>query len=349
MAGVNWDRRGRVHENIAEAMGLTPLIRLNRIPQHDGVAAEILVKVEYFSPSGSLKDRILHRIVTEAIRSRDLRPDMTIIEASTGNTGIATAMIGAVYGYPVVILIPEGMSRERMKTMEMYGAELRFTPGAESDVDLTLKRLEEIVSEDPDRYFVIGQFVNEKNPQAHYETTGPEIWEQTGGELDAFVQSQGSGGTVSGTGRYLKEQNPEIKVYTTEPSEAPMLSKRRWGSHQIEGIGDGLVPENLHLEVLDGVILTTSEEAIEMGQRLAREEGIFCGISSGHNVAAAIKLAKKHPILRRIVTLINDNGLRYFSTPLCGESSEVEIPERPHELSPADQRRLDTHPLEVIE
>ncbi len=346
---VDWEKRRRICDNIAEAYGLTPLVKLNRIPEEEGVKAEIFVKVEYFNPSGSLKDRILYRIITEAIKDGRLKPGMTIIEATTGNTGIATAMIGAVFGYPVKILIPEGMSEERMKIMRLYGAELIFTPGAESDVDITLQKLEEIVSEDPEKYFVVSQYTNPDNPLAHYYTTGPEIWEQTGGELDALVQTQGTGGTVSGTAKYLKEQKPSIKVYTAEPTEAPFLSKQRWGSHRIEGIGDGFVPQNLDLSVIDGVILTTSDEAIEMAKKLARLEGILCGISSGHNVMAAVKLAKKHPELKRIVTFINDNGLRYFSTPLFGVEKEIEIPEREHHVELTEEQKKHLGKLEVIE
>lgn len=345
---VDWERRKRAYNNIGEAYGLTPLVRLNRIPKEEGIDSEIYVKVEYFNPSGSLKDRILYRIVTEAIKSGKLKPGMIIIEATTGNTGIATAMIGAIFGYPVKILIPEGMSEERMKIMKLYGAELILTPGAESDVDITLEKLREIVSEDPERYFVVSQYDNPDNPLAHYYTTGPEIWEQTEGKLDALVQTQGTGGTVSGTARYLKERNPLIKVYTAEPQEAPFLSEQRWGSHRIEGIGDGFVPENLALEVIDGVILTTSEEAIEMAKRLARLEGILCGISSGHNVVAAIKLAKRYPHLKRIVTFINDNGLRYFSTPLFGVDKEIEVPEREHEVILTDEQKKYLSKLEVI-
>ncbi len=170
---VDWERRRRICDNIAEAYGLTPLVKLNRIPEEEGIKAEIFVKVEYFNPSGSLKDRILYRIITEAIKDGRLKPGMTIIEATTGNTGIATAMMGAVFGYPVKILIPEGMSEERMKIMRLYGAELIFTPGAESDVDITLKKLEEIVSQEPEKYFVVSQYTNPDNPLAHYYTTGP--------------------------------------------------------------------------------------------------------------------------------------------------------------------------------
>lgn len=346
---VNWERRGKVYDNMAEAYGLTPMVRLNRIPNEEGIKSEIYVKVEFLNPSGSLKDRILYRIIKEAIESGKLKPGMTIIEATTGNTGIATAMMGAIFGYPVKILIPEGMSEERMKIMKLYGAEIILTPGAESDVDLTLRKLEEIVSQEPDRYFVVSQYDNPDNPLAHYYTTGPEIWEQMDGRIDALVQTQGTGGTVSGTARYLKERDPSIKVYTAEPQEAPFLSKRRWGSHKIEGIGDGFIPENLDLSVIDGVILTTSDEAIDMAKRLARLEGILCGISSGHNVAAAVKLAKRYPELKRIVTFMNDNGLRYFSTPLFGVEKEVRIPEREHEIRLTEEQEKYLSKLDIIE
>ncbi|MBC7331632.1 MAG: cysteine synthase A [Synergistetes bacterium] len=338
-----------VCNNIAEAYGLTPLVRLNRIPEEEGITSEIYVKVEYFNPSGSLKDRILYRIIKEALESGRLKPGMTIIEATTGNTGIATAMMGAIFGYPVKILIPEGMSEERMKIMRMYGAELILTPGAESDVDITLRKLEEIVSQDPDKYFVVSQYDNPNNPLAHYYTTGPEIWEQMEGKLDALVQTQGTGGTVSGVARYLKEQDPSVKVYTAEPQEAPFLSKGQWGSHKIEGIGDGFIPPNLDLSLIDGVILTTSDEAIEMARKLARLEGILCGISSGHNVAAAVKLSKRYPEFKRIVTFINDNGLRYFSTPLFGIEKDVQIPEREHNIRLSDDQRKYLLNLEIIE
>lgn len=326
-------------------------MRLNKIPREEGVDVEILCKLEWFSPTGSLKDRIYYEMLTSAVKRGDLKPGMEILETSTGNAGISCAFVGALLGYKVTIVMPEGMSEERKKIIRAYGANLIFTPGAESDVDLCLKKTEEMKRENPGKYYEPNQYSNPDNIAAHYKTTGPEIWEQTDGKLDAFIASQGTGGTITGVGRYLKEKNPNIKIYALEPTEAPMLAKRRWGSHRIEGIGDGFVPRNLDLSLLDGVILTTSEEAINMAKRLAVKEGIFCGISSGCNVVGAIKLARKHPELKRIVTMINDTGQRYFSTPLCDVEKALEIPEREHPMDEYTIEQLDKYQSrwEIIE
>ena len=328
-------------------IGLTPLVRLNKIME--GRDLEVLGKAEFLNPSGSLKDRILLTIIKDAMEGGKLRPGMTLIEGTTGNTGISTAMMGAMLGYPVLIVMPEGMSDERKKAVMAYGAKISTLPGAESDVDLVVKKVEEIVSKEPKRYFWINQFNNELNVQAHFETTGPEIWEQTGGTLDAFVASQGTAGTVTGVGRYLKERDSNVKVYAVEPAECPILSKQRWGSHRIEGIGDGFIPSIFDISILDGVILVSSEEAIQMARRLAREEGLFVGISSGANVVACNKLYDKHPKLKRIVTMLNDNGLRYFTTPLFGEVKEIKIPEREHPINLTGQQGKILSKLEVIE
>jgi len=335
---VHWEARKYIAANIMEAVGLTPLVRLNRVTA--GLRPVICGKVEYFSPSGSLKDRILRHILEEAEKRGELRPGMTIIEATTGNTGISTALAGAVKGYPVIIVMPEGMSEERKKIIKAYGAQLVFTPGAESDVDLVLRKVREIKESKPGEFFEVGQFVNPDNVRTHYETTAPELWEQTDGRVDIFVASQGSGGTVTGVARYLKERNPAIKVFAVEPAECPILSGGNWGSHKIEGIGDGFVPEIMDIDLFDGVVQTTSQEAIDMARRLAIEEGIFAGISSGCNVAAAIKVAKRYPDASLIVTMINDNGMRYFSTELCGEVNEQDIPDREHPVDPSVKERL---------
>lgn len=339
-AGVDWSRRGRIADSILDAAGFTPLVRLRRL--NAGADCELLVKVEYFGPSGSVKDRILPQIVAQAERRGELRPGMTIIEGTTGNTGIATAMVGAAKGYPVIIVMPEGMSEERKKAIRAYGAELVFTPGAESDVDLVLERVAEIKRDLAGRVFEVGQFANADNPSAHYASTGPEIWDQVEGRVDAFVASQGTGGTLSGVARYLKEQDAAVAVFAVEPAECAILSGQGWGAHKIEGIGDGIIPEVLDLTLLDGVIQVASDEAIVTAQRLAREEGIFCGISSGCNVAACLKLARAHPRYRRIVTTINDHGFRYFSTELCGIDAELEVPDREHpiEFDAATRQRL---------
>lgn len=335
---IDWAKKKKPVNNVLEASGGTPMVRLNRVTQ--GVGATIYGKLEYFNPSGSLKDRILPYIFAQAEARGELKPGMTVIEGTTGNTGIATAMTGAVYGYPVVIVMPDGMSEERKKTIRAYGAQIVFTKGAESDVDLVLQKVEEIKASAPGKYFEVRQFANPDNVMAHYLTTGPEIWEQTEGQVDIVLASQGTGGTITGVGKYLKEKNPKIKVLAVEPAECPLLSRGTWGSHQIEGIGDGFIPGNLHLDVLDGVVTTTSDESIEMAKRLAREEGIFAGISSGCNVVAALKVARRFPEAKVIVTVINDNGLRYFSTALAGEAKHVEIPEREHPANPEEETIL---------
>lgn len=341
MTAIQWDRYREACGSMLEAIGRTPLVRLNRVAGRGG--PEVYAKVEWYGPSGSLKDRIYLNMVERAEARGDLRPGMTLLECSTGNAGTACAFVAAVKGYPCVVVMPEGMSEERKKLMRAYGAQLIFTPGGESDVDLSLGRLEEIRKADPARYFVPSQFDNPDNVEAHVRTTGPEIWEQTAGRVDAFVASQGTGGALTGIGRYLRSRNPGVRLYAVEPAECPLLSKRQWGPHGIEGIGDGFVPRNLDLSILSGVITTTTEESVEMARRLAREEGMFCGISSGCNVAAALKLAARRPDLRRIVVLLNDTGQRYFTTPLCGEGKHVEIPERDHPIDPYSAAELDKH------
>ncbi|MDQ2905864.1 MAG: cysteine synthase A [Chloroflexota bacterium] len=343
---VDWNRRAQIAESILDTATMTPLVRLHRVV--GDVKPQIVAKIEYFSPSGSVKDRILPFLVAEAERRGDLRPGMTIIEGTTGNTGIATSCVGAAKGYPVVIVMPDGMSEERKKTIRAYGAELVLTPGAESDVDLVIDKVKELKAAAPGKYWEVGQFVNQDNIEAHYRTTGPEIWEQTGGKVGALVLSQGTGGTITGAGKYLKERNPQIKLFAVEPEECDILAGGSWGAHKIEGIGDGFIPEVLHVEHLDGIVTTTSDEAIEMARRMAREEGIFCGISSGCNVAAAIKVARRYPDIGMIVTLVNDNGLRYFSTELCGVFSDLEVPEREHPISAEDKAKLARATLEVI-
>ncbi len=315
---VDWKRRARIAESIVDTAAMTPMVRLRRVI--GDARPSIVAKIEYFNPSGSVKDRILPFLVAEAERRGDLRPGMSIIEGTTGNTGIATACVGAAKGYPVVIIMPEGMSEERKKTICAYGAELVLTPGAESDVDLVIEKVRKLKNSAPGKYWEVGQFVNVDNIEAHYRTTGPEIWEQTGGEIGALVLSQGTGGTVSGAGKYLKQQKPAIRIFAVEPAECDILAGGSWGAHKIEGIGDGFIPEVLQVDYLDGVVTTTSDEALEMARRLASEEGIFCGISSGCNVAAALKVARRYPDIGMIVTLINDNGLRYFDRTLwCGD------------------------------
>jgi len=337
----DWQRYARALPSIAAAVGRTPLVRLNRITA-DATPA-VYAKIEWYGATGSLKDRIYLHMFEQAIARGDLEPGMSVLECSTGNAGIACAWVAAVNGYPCTIVMPEGMSDERKKLMRAYGATLVFTPGGESDVDLSLRRLDEIRAREPQRYWVPGQFDNVDNVEAHRLTTGPEIWEQMDGVIGAFVDAQGSGGTLTGVGRFLRERDAQVKLYAVEPAECALLARREWGPHGIEGIGDGFVPRNLDVSLLTGVITTTTEESIETARRLSAEEGVYCGISSGCNVAAALKLARRHPELRSIVTVINDTGQRYFTTPLCGEEKKVEIPVRDHPMDPHTVRELDRH------
>jgi cysteine synthase A len=338
---ILWDTYRNALLSIGEAIGRTPLVKLNRVTAD--VVPPIYLKLEWYGPSGSLKDRIYLHMFERAEARGDLKPGMRVLECSTGNAGIACAFIAAVKGYRCTIVMPEGMSDERKKIMRAYGADLVFTPGGESDVDLSLKRLDEIRGGDPTGYWVPGQFSNADNVETHHRTTGPEIWEQCGGIIGAFVAAQGSGGTLTGVGRYLRERDDRVRLYAVEPDECALLARRAWGPHGIEGIGDGFIPDNLDVSLLSGVITTTTEESLGLARRLAAEEGIFCGISTGCNVAAALKLARRHPGLSSIVTMANDTGQRYFTTPLCGEDKHVEVPEREHPMDPKTRAFLDRY------
>ena len=344
---MDWNKNRVIYENVLESIGLTPMIKLNKISAE--CSAEICVKLEYTNPSGSLKDRVVYSIVEKAEQRGDLQPGMILLEGTTGNTGIATAMVGAAKGYPVIIVMPEGMTEERKKTVEAYGAQLLLTPGAETDVDLVLEEVERLKTEHGDKIFEIGQFERQENLLAHIENTAPEIWEQTGGQIDAFIMCQGTGGTVTGTAKYFKEKNPAIKIFISEPAESPILAYGKIGQHKIQGIADGLIPPILDLDYIDGMILVSSEESMETAREIAKKEGIFCGISSGCNVAAALKLADRYPELQRIVTIINDNGLRYLSTELCGSIVNRVPLDRDYLLSTGDLAKLKEYSFEIIE
>ncbi len=344
---MKWNGNERMMDSVLEAVGRTPLIRLGRISED--VPADIAVKLEYVNPSGSLKDRVAYQIIEKAEERGELRPGMILLEGTTGNTGISTAMVGASKGYRVIIVMPEGMSEERKKTITAYGAELVLTPGAETDVDLVLEEVARIKERYGEEIFEIGQFNRADNLDAHFDGTGPEIWEQTEGKVDVFIMCQGTGGTVTGTAKFLKEQNPDIKVYISEPKESPILACGKIGKHQVQGIADGLIPEILDLQYVDGVVLVSSQESITIAQEMARREGIFCGISSGCNVGAARIIARKYPDRKLIVTMVNDNGLRYLSTPLCGTVNQREELERDYRLSPEDLAKLLSYNLEIIE
>lgn len=344
---MDWDRNSRIQDNILGTVGMTPMVRLGRL--YNDCQPEICVKVEYVNPSGSLKDRIVRHIVLEARKEGIIKDDAILLEGTTGNTGIATCMVGAALGYKVIIVMPEGMSDERKKTIRAYGAQLVLTPGGETDVDLVLQKVQELKEEYGGRVFEVGQFFRRTNVESHELTTALEVWEQCDGEVDAFVMCQGTGGTVTGTARALKKLNPAIKVYISEPSESPILSYGSIGQHKVQGVADGLIPEILELQYIDGMVLAHSDEAMATARALATREGIFCGISSGLNVAAAHKLAQKYPDMKRIVTIINDNGLRYLSTELCSPDAVRKPNSREYQMSEADQALLARFQFEIID
>jgi cysteine synthase A len=348
---INWSINKKAYENIFESIGRTPMVKLDRIARNSQISATIFGKLELFNPTGSLKDRIYYEMIRKGIESNELKPGMEIIEASTGNAGISCSFIGHLLGYKVSIVMPKGMSVERVKMIRAFGGDVIFTEGAESDVDLAIKKIKEIINKNPGKYWWVDQYSNPNNPNAHFKTTAPEIWEQTEGKVDCFLASVGTGGTLTGIGKFLRKKNTKVRLYAVEPAEAPMLSKRTWGSHRIEGIGDGFVPKNLDLSLLTGIITITSDEAIAMARRLALEEGIFCGISSGCNVMAALKVARKHPEIKSIVTMINDSGQRYFSTELCMEKKDLVVPVREHPLDEYTITELNKyqHSWEIIE
>jgi cysteine synthase len=343
---MDWGTYRTPVDSLLDAVGRTPLLRLSRVAP-EGV--ELLAKVEWYGPTGSVKDRIYRSMIDAAERRGDLTPGMTIIECTTGNAGIACSAVAAIKGYACTIVMPEGMSPERKRMIEAYGAKLVLTPGSGTDIDLAIAKMREIVAASPGRYFFPGEFENPDNPAAQL-VSGEEIWEQTGGDVDAVVGSQGTGGWITGVTRALKAHDTAIRAYAVEPAECPLISEQRWGTHGVPGIGDGIVPQNLDLALMDGIVTVSTEDALETAQRLAREEGLLCGPSSGINVMAAHKLAAKHPELRRLVTVIPDTGQRYLSGELFGESSDVTEPDRDHPIDPDSLARIETnrHHLEFI-
>jgi cysteine synthase A len=338
-AGSGWDGNRRIHDSILEATGHTPLVRLRRVAP-EGV--ELLAKVEWYGPTGSVKDRIYRRMLERAEDRGDLRPGMTIIECTTGNAGIACSAVAAVKGYACTIVMPEGMSAERKAMIRAYGAELVLTPGSGTDIELAFAKMHEIVAADPDRYFFPAEFENPDNPEAQL-MTGEEIWEQADGRVDAVVAAQGTGGWITGVARALRAHDPSVKMYAVEPAECPLISGGHWGTHGVPGIGDGIIPRNLDLALMDGIVTASTQEALDTAARLAREEGLLCGPSSGINVAAALKVAAEHPELTRIVTVIPDTGQRYLSGELFGEGRDVAEPERDHAIDADTLARLAEH------
>ncbi|MBW4042795.1 MAG: cysteine synthase A [Acidobacteria bacterium] len=301
------------YSSITEAFGRTPLVKLNRVTE--GIDATVYAKLEFYNPSSSVKDRLAIAIVEAAERSGQLQPGGTIVEGTSGNTGIGLAMVGAARGYKVVLTMPESMSIERRKLLRAYGAELILTPPAEG-MKGAVSRAEQVAAERPGAVLA-KQFENEANPAIHYATTGPEIWSDTDGAVDVFVAGIGTGGTITGTGRYLKEQKPGVRVVAVEPKESPILNGGAPGPHKIQGIGPNFVPAILDRTVYDEVVDVDITESVAMARRLATEEGILAGISSGSTVHAALEVAKRPENAgRTIVVVVASSGERYLSTVL---------------------------------
>ena len=308
----------KIYTSADQLIGKTPLLELTHIEKEEGLEAKVLGKLEYFNPAGSVKDRIAKAMIDDAEQKGLLKPDSVIIEPTSGNTGIGLASVAAARGYRIIIVMPETMSVELRQLMKAYGAELVLTEGAKG-MKGAIAKADELAKEIPNS-FIPGQFVNPANPAVHKATTGPEIWEDTDGKVDIFVAGVGTGGTVTGTGAYLKSQNPNVKVVAVEPAASPVLSKGVAGSHKIQGIGAGFVPDVLDTKVYDEIIPVENEDAFATGKLIGKKEGVLVGISSGAAVWAAIQLAKRpENKCKTIVALLPDTGDRYLSTPLFAD------------------------------
>ena len=305
----------KIYTSADQLIGKTPLLELTHIKKQYGLKARILAKLEYFNPAGSVKDRIAKAMIDEAEASGSLKPDSVIIEPTSGNTGIGLASVAAARGYRIIIVMPETMSVERRQLMKAYGAELVLTEGAKG-MKGAIAKAEELHQEIPDS-FIPSQFENPANPAAHRKTTGPEIWADTDGEVDAFVAGVGTGGTISGVGEFLKSKNPDVKIVAVEPATSAVLSTGQAGPHKIQGIGAGFVPDTLNTEVYDEIIPVSNEDSFEYGKVIAKEEGVLVGISSGAALYAAIEVAKRPEFEgKTVVALLPDSGDRYYSTDL---------------------------------
>ena len=308
----------KIYTSADQLIGKTPLLELSHIEKAEELKAKVLVKLEYFNPAGSVKDRVAKAMIDDAEATGALKPGSVIIEPTSGNTGIGLASVAAARGYRIIIVMPDTMSVERRQLMKAYGAELVLSEGAKG-MKGAIAKADELAKEIPNS-FIPGQFVNPANPKAHFETTGPEIWEDTDGAVDVFVAGVGTGGTLTGVGQYLKSKKPGVKVVAVEPKDSPVLSEGHAGSHKIQGIGAGFVPDVLDTKVYDEIIPVTNEDAFATGKRIGHAEGVLVGISSGAAVWAAIELAKRPENAgKTIVTLLPDTGDRYLSTPLFAD------------------------------
>ena len=304
-----------IKNSFLDLVGNTPLVRVNNLIKKDELKADVLAKLEYFNPAGSVKDRIAKEMILDALEKGLINENTTLIEPTSGNTGIGLSAVATALNLKIIITMPETMSVERRNLMKAYGAELVLTPGSEG-MKGAIAKAKELASQ-IENSFIPGQFENPANPTAHYKTTGPEIYEQTEGKVDIFVAGVGTGGTISGIGKYLKEKNPEVKVVAVEPASSPVLSTGKGGAHKIQGIGAGFVPETLDTKIYDEIITVENEDAFATGKEMAKTEGILVGISSGAALYAAKELAKREENAgKTIVVLLTDGGDRYLSTPL---------------------------------
>jgi cysteine synthase A len=305
----------KIYNSITEMVGSTPLLRLSNYIDNNGIPAEIYVKLEYFNPAGSAKDRVAKAMILDAEHKGLLKEGSVIIEPTSGNTGIGLAAVAAARGYKVILTMPDTMSVERINLLKAYGAEIVLTNGADG-MSGAIEKAEEIAEKTKDS-FIAGQFVNPANPKVHFDTTGPEIWNDTDGKVDIFVAGVGTGGTLTGVGKYLKAKNPNVKIVAVEPSSSPLLSKGKAGPHKIQGIGANFIPETLDTDIYDEVIAVDHEEAFKAGKEIAHTEGVLVGISSGAVIVAAKELALRPENKGKvIVALLPDTGERYLSTPM---------------------------------
>lgn len=308
----------KIYTSIDQLIGRTPLLELTRIEKHFGLNAKIFAKLEYFNPAGSVKDRVAKAMIDDAEASGNLKPGSVIIEPTSGNTGIGLSSVAAARGYRIIIVMPETMSIERRKLMKAYGAELVLTEGSKG-MKGAIEKASELADEIPDSW-IAGQFVNPANPKIHEDTTGPEIWQDTDGKVDIFIAGVGTGGTLTGAGKYLKQQNPDIKIIAVEPAGSPVLSAGRSGAHKIQGIGAGFVPEVLNTRLYNEIFLVNDDDAFTMGKLIGKIEGFLVGISSGAALHAAIEVAKRAENAgKNIAVILPDTGERYLSTALFSE------------------------------